>query len=88
MKPAYTGDRQMTRTDEILAQMLNHARNGMDIYPFMYQPLMGRSNSVSAAIRKGKKQGLLVEAGVDGTGKPYYRAAMPAATHDAPAVAQ
>ena len=76
------------KTETILNEMIKTARAGHDIYPFMFQPLMGRSNSVSAAIREGKKRGLLVEAGKDGTGRPFYRAAMPAATHKAPEVAQ
>jgi hypothetical protein len=76
------------KTETILNKMLETARAGHDVYPFMFQPIMGRSNSVSAAIREGKKRGLLIEAGKDGVGKPFYRAAMPAATHVAPETAQ
>ena len=73
----------MTNTDKILAQMIAHAKTGADVYPFMFQPLLGRSNAVSAAIRKAKASGALVEAGKDGTGKPFYRAPLPAPTHQA-----
>lgn len=62
----------MNRTDQILAEMLAHARTGGKVYPAFFQPRLGRSNSVSAAIRKAKKQGHLVEGGKDGLGKPYY----------------
>ena len=73
----------MKTADQILADMIAHAKTGADIYPFMFQPMLGRSNAVSAAIRKAKKTGALVEAGKDGTGKPFYRAPLPAPTHQA-----
>lgn len=73
----------MKTADQILADMIAHAKTGADIYPFMFQPMLGRSNAVSAAIRKAKKTGALVEAGKDGTGKPFYRAPIPAPTHQA-----
>lgn len=73
----------MTTTDQILAKMIAHAKTGADIYPFMFQPMLGRSNAVSAAIRKAKASGALVEAGKDGTGKPFYRAPTPTPTHQA-----
>ena len=71
----------MTAVEEILAEMLKHAKTGANVYPFMFQPRRGSSNFVSAAIRKAKNQGLLVEAGKDGLGKPYYRAPEPKPTH-------
>jgi hypothetical protein len=71
----------MKTADQILDEMIAYAKTGADIYPFMFQPMMGRSNSVSAAIRKAKKAGSLVEAGKDGNGKPFYRAPVKAATH-------
>lgn len=67
--------------DKIIAEMVAHAKTGAKVYPFMWQPVFGRSNHVSAAVRKAKKAGLLIEGGKDGTGKPYYIAPMPAATH-------
>lgn len=70
-----------SKTEAMMIEMVKAARAGSDIYPFMWQPMMGRSNTVSAAIRLAKKQGLLVEAGKDGTGKPFYRAPAPAPTH-------
>ena len=73
----------MKTTDQILADMIAYAKTGADIYPFMFQPMLGRSNAVSAAIRKAKASGALVEAGKDGTGKPFYRAPLPAPTHQA-----
>lgn len=70
--------------DKILAEMISYAKTGAKVYPFMWQPVFGRSNHVSAAVRMAKKSGLLIEGGKDGTGKPYYVAPMPAATHAAP----
>lgn len=70
-----------SKTEAMMIEMVKAARSGSDIYPFMWQPMMGRSNTVSAAIRLAKKQGLLVEAGKDGMGKPFYRAPVPAPTH-------
>jgi hypothetical protein len=78
------GDTQMT-TEQILTAMIAHAKTGGDVYPFMWQPVFGRSNAVSAAVRRAKKEGLLVEAGKDGTGKPFYRAPIKLATHAASA---
>ena len=49
------------------------AQNGQEIYPFMFQPIIGRSNEVSGAIRKLKKEGFLEIAGNDGLGKPFYK---------------
>lgn len=69
------------KTEAMMIEMVKAARAGSDIYPFMWQPVVGRSNAVSAAIRLAKKQRLLVEAGKDGTGKPFYRAAVRKQTH-------
>lgn len=69
------------KTEAMMIEMVKAARAGSDIYPFMWQPIVGRSNAVSAAIRLAKKQGLLVEAGKDETGKPFYRAAVQTQTH-------
>ena len=73
-----------SKTETMMLEMVKAARAGSYIYPFMWQPVMGRSNTVSAAIRLAKKQGLLVEAGKDGMGKPFYLAPVPAPTHSAP----
>jgi hypothetical protein len=62
-------------------EILNFARAGHEVLPMMFQPVMGRSNTVAAAIRAALKAGLLVPAGVDGCGKPKYRAPEPKATH-------
>ena len=70
-----------TATQTVLNEMLAHARAGHDIIPMFFQPIRGRSNAVSAAIRVALKNGLLVQNGVDGCGKPKYAAAVPAATH-------
>lgn len=70
----------MTRTDEILNQMIETGRS-RDIIPMFFQPLRGRSNHVSAAIRKGLKTGQIEQVGLDGMGKPKYRTTVPAATH-------
>ena len=70
--------------DKILSEMIEYAKTGADVYPFMWQPAFGRSNKVSAAVRMAKKSGALVEGGKDGTGKPYYVAPVPTATHAAP----
>lgn len=68
-------------TDKKLAEMIEFAREGHDIIPAWFQPRIGRSNTVSAAIRKGLKTGQLIQNGVDGLGKPVYTIPMPAATH-------
>lgn len=78
----------MTATEQKLAEMIEFARNGRDIIPMFFQPRMGRSNTVSAAIRKGLKTGQIVQNGVDGMGKPKYTIALPTPTHTAPEVAQ
>jgi len=69
------------KTQEMMENMLLVAREGHDIIPAFFQPLRGRSNTVSAAIRELKKQGLIEQNGVDGTGKPKYALVMPTATH-------
>jgi len=71
------------RTAKILAEMIAHALEGKDVIPFFFQPLRGRSNHVSAAIRIALKTGALVQNGVDGTGAPKYAAPAPVATHRA-----
>jgi hypothetical protein len=62
-------------TKDVLASMIAYAQGGNDIIPAFFQPRMGRSNAVSAAIREGLKSGLIIEAGKDGLGKPKYRLA-------------
>jgi hypothetical protein len=69
------------RTEALITEMVAHARNGHDVIPAFFQPVVGRSNHVSAAIRTAVKRGLLVQNGVDGTGKPKYAAVVPSATH-------
>lgn len=76
------------KTRAMLDQMLDHANAGHDIYPHMFQPLRGQSNTVSAAIRAGKKLGLIEENGKNGLGQPKYRAVEMASTHAAPAAIQ
>jgi hypothetical protein len=68
-------------TEAMIERMLETSRNGHDIIPMMFQPVRGRSNTVSAAIRVALSRGLIEQAGVDGLGKPKYRAVMPRATH-------
>ena len=77
-----------SKTEAKLNAILAHARNGNEIIPMFFQPIIGTDASVSAAIRIALKRGLLVKCGVDGDGKPKYRAPTPAATHEAPQVAQ
>lgn len=69
------------QTEKMIAEMVAFAKTGKDVYPFMFQPMLGRSNTVSAAIRLAVKRGLLVQAGKDGTGKPKYAAPAIVATH-------
>jgi hypothetical protein len=69
------------KTQEMMENMLLVAREGRDIIPAFFQPLRGRSNTVGAAIRILKAQGLIEQNGVDGTGKPKYALVMPTATH-------
>lgn len=76
------------KTLEIMNEMVAHARAGNEIIPMFWQPLMGISASVSAAIRAAKKQGLLVQSGLDGVGRPKYAAPLKSATHEAPATIQ
>lgn len=68
-------------TAEMMNKMVAYARAGEKIYPMFWQPLRGRSNTVSAAITAAKKAGLLKEGGKDGNGRPFYVAVVPAATH-------
>lgn len=69
------------KTREVMENMLLVAREGNDIIPAFFQPLRGRSNAVSAAVRALKAQGLIEQSGVDGMGKPKYALVMPTATH-------
>ena len=64
-----------------LEQIVSAARAGHEIIPAFFQPIYGRSNAVSAAIRMALKAGLIEIAGLDGCGKPKYRATAPKATH-------
>ena len=68
-------------TEKMMNEMAKAARAGQKIIPAFWQPLHGRSNTVTAAITAAKKAGLLVEGGKDGTGRPYYVAPVPVATH-------
>jgi hypothetical protein len=70
-----------SKTKEMMENMLLVAREGNDIYPALFQPLYGRSNTVGAAIRALKSAGLIEQSGVDGTGRPKYALAMPTITH-------
>lgn len=69
------------KTQEMMDAMIAYAREGKDIIPAFFQPVFGRSNTVSAAIRGLKAQGLIEQNGEDGTGKPKYALVAPAATH-------
>lgn len=62
------------KTAKILQEMIDHANAGHEIIPMFFQPMRGRSNYVSAAIRFALKNNLLEPAGVDGVGRPKYRA--------------
>ena len=73
------------KTTEKMNEIVAAARAGHAIYPAFWQPRRGVSNTISAAIRAALKANLLEIAGTDGCGKPYYRAALPAATHAASA---
>lgn len=73
------------KTEAKLAEIIAAARTGAEIYPAFFQRGFGIDASVSAAIRVAKARGLIVQSGVDGIGKPKYRAAPIAATHAAPA---
>ena len=78
-------------TNTILEEMLEVARDGKEVYPFMWQTIFGTNACVGAAVRKAKKLGLLVEGGKDGVGKPFYvlpAPVIPAPTHSAPKVMQ
>jgi len=76
------------KTAAKLNEILTAARQGQDIYPAFFQPIYGTSASVSAAVRAAKKMGFIEQAGIDGFGKPYYRAKVPAATHAGTETAQ
>lgn len=75
-------------TAKMMNEMVAAAAAGQEIRPMFWQPRVGRSNTVSAAIAAAKKAGFLVVAGLDGCGKPYYRAPVKAATHAGSAVVQ
>jgi hypothetical protein len=76
------------KTEALMNKMVAFAREGNDIIPMYWQPRIGASNTVSAAIRAAKKRSLLVQNGVDGVGKPKYAAVIPAATHTGTEVVQ
>ena len=61
-------------TEAMITKMKEHVANGHALYPIYFQPVRGRSNTVSAAIRVAKSRGIIREAGLDGVGKPYYEA--------------
>jgi len=69
------------KTEKVIQDMLAHARHGSDIIPMFFQPIRGRSNTVSAAIRTAKARGLIEANGKDGSGNIKYRAVMPTSTH-------
>jgi len=69
-------------TKKIMDAMVSHANAGNDVIPMFFQPRLGTSNSVSAAIRAAKRLGLLVQNGLDGCGKPKYAAPIKTATHN------
>lgn len=73
------------KTEAKLNEILSAARAGREIIPMFFQRGLGIDASVSAAIRVAKSRGLIEQCGVDGCGKPKYRATIPAATHAAPA---
>jgi hypothetical protein len=76
------------KTEAMISKMVAHACKGFEIIPMFFQPLNGASNTVSAAVRLAKVRGLLVESGLDGSGKPKYHAPVKVATHNAPARVQ
>ena len=63
-------------TQNKIKEILEFARDGEgnEIFPFMFQPRRGSSNTVSAAIRMMIKSGLIECSGKDGVGNPVYRA--------------
>jgi hypothetical protein len=61
------------QTQAMLSEIMKYAETGKDIYPFMFQPKFGRSNTVSAAIRHALKNKMIEKSGVDGMGKPKYK---------------
>lgn len=74
-------------TEAKMNQIVAFARDGNEIYPMFFHTGFGRSATVGAAIRAAKKRNLIEQHGIDGMGKPKYRAVMPKATHAAPAAA-
>ena len=69
------------KTEAKLAQIIEAAKTGNDIYPAFFQSGFGIDASVSAAIRVAKARGLIEQIGVDGIGKPKYRGTLAAAAH-------
>lgn len=67
-----------TDTENKLNEIMTHANAGYEIIPAFFQPIRGRSNSVSAAIRHALKNNMLEQCRVDGMGKPKYIKARPA----------
>lgn len=74
-------------TQKMLKEIIEYARTGKEVYPAFFQPIIGSSNTVSAAIRHAKKAGILEQSGIDGCGKPKYRLAIKI-THQAPGAMQ
>ena len=73
------------KTEAMILDMVAHARKGFEVIPMFFQPCRGTSNTVSSAVRLAKARGMLVECGLDGSGKPKYAAPVKVATHAAPA---
>ena len=41
------------KTEAMISEMVAHASKGFEIIPMFFQPICGRSNTVSAAIARG-----------------------------------
>lgn len=71
-------------TEEMIKAMVKHSRNGYYIFPMMFQPRNGLSNTVAAAIRVALNRKLIIQDGVDGAGNARYTIITPRANYYMP----
>jgi hypothetical protein len=72
------------RTQACMNDLVKFAREGHEIYPMFFSHSYGAATT-SAAVRAAHRAGLIEQAGVDGVGKPKWRAVIAQPTHAAPA---
>ena len=75
------------KTAKCMNDLVKFAREGNVIYPMFFSHCYGAA-TCSAAVRAAHKAGLIEQDGIDGIGKPKWKAVLPKATHAGTEVAQ